>query len=104
MLYEVITLCRGRTPLLPPGSEGLSAQAAALAKASAFKGEAGQVALFPLHGEARARQLVLRITSYNVCYTKLLRCRPCKQSISRISSFASRISWTSSVLFPVWKS
>ncbi len=55
----IILLCRGRTPLLPPGSEGLSAQAAALAKASAFKGEAGQVALFPLHGEARARQLVL---------------------------------------------
>ena len=28
-------------------------------------------------------RLILRITSYNVCYTKLLRCRPCCPSPAR---------------------
>ena len=54
----LILFFSGTSPLLPSGHAALKKLAAGLVADSAFKGEAGQTALFPLNGTAVARQLI----------------------------------------------
>ena len=46
----IIVFFQGSEPLLPAGNTALKKQLAALLKTSAFKGEAGQTAVFPIQG------------------------------------------------------
>jgi leucyl aminopeptidase len=45
--------------LLPPGNAALKKQASEYVKNSAFKGEAGQIAIFPLPAKSKAKQLIV---------------------------------------------
>jgi leucyl aminopeptidase len=54
----IIIFFQGSEVTLPAGSSALKKQAEALVKNSAFNGEAGQVALFPMSGKNADKQLI----------------------------------------------
>jgi len=55
----LVLFFQGRDVLLPAGNTALKKLAAEYAQCSAFKGEAGQVGIFPLPDKAAAKQLLL---------------------------------------------
>ena len=55
----LVVFFQGQEVLLPAGNTALEKLAAEYAKNSAFKGEAGQVGIFPLQNKAAAKQLIL---------------------------------------------
>ena len=55
----LVIFFQGLEPLLPTGNAPLKKLAIELIKNSAFKGESGQVALFPVSGKITAKQLIL---------------------------------------------
>ncbi|MEN7973392.1 MAG: leucyl aminopeptidase [Verrucomicrobiota bacterium] len=55
----IIAFCSGSEILLPPGNTTLKKQASGYIKTSAFKGQAGQVAIFPLEGKIAAGHLIV---------------------------------------------
>lgn len=55
----VIVFFQGTQPLLPAGNAALKKLATEYVKTSAFKGQAGQTAIFPSNGKLAAKQLIV---------------------------------------------